>query len=173
MTVTPITLFGHPALRSNAAPVVPGDPDLPALVRDLSDTLADFRQRTTWGRAISANQIGVAKRVIVMNLGAGPRAIINPVITWRATDTFELWDDCFSLPDVLVRVRRPTSITVEFVDEHFTPQRLEHLDPSVTELLAHEIDHLDGVLMLDRATDPRLVIARTMRDIAATELPAA
>ena len=173
MTVRPILQFGHPALRVCSAAIAPGDPDLPSHIADLADTLADFRRRTTWGRGIAANQVGITKRLIVLNLGDGPQALVNPEITWQSDETYELWDDCFSLPDVLVRVRRPVSMSIRYVDAQFAPRTMERLDPAVTELLHHELDHIDGVLMVDRVIDPRLIIARAMRDQAVTALPAA
>jgi peptide deformylase len=171
MTVRPIDLFGHPALRTKSEPVSHDDTELTENIADLSDTLADFKRRTTWGRGIAANQIGITKRLIVLNLGSGPQVIINPEIVWTSDDQQEIWDDCFSLPDVLVRLRRPRSISLTYQDERFFPRAMEKLDASMTELLHHEVDHLDGVLMIDRMFDQRLIVARQMRAEADRMLP--
>lgn len=166
MPVKSILKFGHPTLRQKSTPVMVGDPQLATDIAELADSLQDFRRRTNWGRAIAANQIGIAKRLIVFNLGAGPVVLINPEIIWASGDMVEMWDDCFSLPEILVRVRRPRSISISYLDETFASQTMMHLDPSLSELLHHEIDHLNGVLMVDRSIDPSLTIAREMRSQA-------
>jgi peptide deformylase len=88
-----------------------------------------------------------------MNLGEGPFFIVNPVITVRSEETFTMWDDCMSFPDLLVRVRRNASLSLSFVDEHFQRHEWRDVDEAVAELLQHEIDHLDGVLAVDRAME--------------------
>lgn len=117
----------------------------------LAATLAAFRAAHGFGRAIAAPQIGVARRAIAVDLGAGPFLLLDPEITWRSDEHFELWDDCFSVPGRLVRVRRACSISLSFRDARFRPRRWSRLPPDLAELLQHEIDHLDGVLMTARA----------------------
>jgi peptide deformylase len=80
-----------------------------------------------------------------------PFLLINPEITWRSEETFLVWDDCLSIPDVLVRVRRNRSVSLTYLDHHFRPREWKDLPPDLSELIQHEIDHLDGVLMTDRA----------------------
>lgn len=86
--------------------------------------------------------------------------MINPVITFRSAQTFSLWDDCMSFPDLLVRVRRHTQISVEYQDETGELTRLDKLERAMSELFQHEIDHLDGVLAVHRAVDENAVIKR-------------
>lgn len=117
----------------------------------LAATLAAFRAAHGFGRAIAAPQIGLSRRAIAVDLGAGPFVLLDPAITWRSDETFELWDDCFSVPDRLVRVRRARSISLAFRDAQFRPRRWSMLPADLAELLQHEIDHLDGVLMTERA----------------------
>jgi peptide deformylase len=127
-------------------------------------TLAAFRRRHGFGRALAAPQVGIPLRLIAIDLGAGPFAVINPQIRWRSEETFELWDDCFSVPDKIVRVRRHRSISLECRDEQFRTRRWERLPPDLSELLQHEIDHLDGILMTDRAVSADAVRPATERD---------
>jgi threonine dehydratase/peptide deformylase len=141
----------HPVLHRPSAPVDPKDPALPAELARLHATLADFRRRHGFGRAMSAVQAGIPKRVIVMDLGAGPLALLNPEITWRSTETCELWDDCLSLPTSLVRVRRHRSIGLHYTDEAGRLRHWQRLPAEMAELLQHEMDHLNGVLMRERA----------------------
>lgn len=141
-------------LRRVAEPVAALDD---AVVHDaaaLAGTLSAFRRRHGYGRAIAAPQIGIARRMLALDLGAGPIVLFNPVVTWRSDETFELWDDCFSVPDRLVRVRRHASISLDYRDAQFRRRHWEKLPPELAELLQHEIDHLDGVLMTDRAVGP-------------------
>lgn len=153
-----VLLLGDPRLRIRSAEVDRCDA---SELADLANTLAAFRAKHGFGRAISAPQIGIAKRFIAVNLGAGTFFVVNPVITWRSDETFTMWDDCMSFPDLLVRVRRNESISLEYVDENGARKEWKEMDRAEAELLQHEIDHLDGVLAVDRAVDREaLVMAR-------------
>jgi peptide deformylase len=77
--------------------------------------------------------------------------MINPEVTDVGRDDFQVWDDCFSFPNLLVRVTRAYQITVSFTDLKGKPRTLP-LEGPMAELLQHEIDHLDGILALDRAS---------------------
>ena len=131
------------------------------LIRDLSDTLASFREATGYGRGIAAPQIGSLKRMIFIRMQpagfAGP--LINPEIVWASDQTMELWDDCFSFPDLMVRVERAARIRVEYADERGANQIIE-AEGDLSELLQHEIDHLDGILAVDRAISDKAFATR-------------
>lgn len=144
---------GHPILEAKCTPVLWPDTDLERELEQLTRTLLDFRRKHGFGRAIAAPQIGIAKRLIAVHFGATPFAVINPEITWRSPETFEVWDDCLSLPDIVVRVRRHRSISLRFCDEVGRVRVWHELPEASSELLQHEIDHLDGILMTDRAID--------------------
>ena len=122
--------------------------------------LAAFRSKHGFGRAIAAPQIGVEKRFIALNLGRGPFVMINPQIVERGWTTMSLWDDCMSFPSLMVKVKRAMSITVEYTDEQGAKCQWRAVEPAVAELLQHEIDHLDGVLAIDRAIDAHSIIMR-------------
>lgn len=126
----------------------------------LQATLNAFRTQHGFGRGIAAPQLGIAKRFIALNLGDGTFSMINPSITWRSAQTFTMWDDCMCFPELLVKVRRHISISVQFLDEQGEPQIWEQIPQAVAELLQHEIDHLDGVLALDLAVDDNSIISR-------------
>jgi len=131
------------------------------VVRDLSDTLAAFREATGYGRGIAAPQIGVLKRVIFIRMQPVGfcGALINPSIEWASEKSFELWDDCFSFPDLMVRVSRAAQIRVGYRDDRGLKQTLE-AEGDLSELLQHEIDHLDGVLAVQRAVSPQAFATR-------------
>ncbi|HEX2059337.1 MAG TPA: peptide deformylase [Thermoanaerobaculia bacterium] len=156
-----VLLLGDPRLRVRSAEVERAD----AQAFDaLAATLDAFRKKHGFGRAISAPQIGIAQRFIAVNLGKGTFFIVNPVITWRSDETFTMWDDCMSFPDLLVRVRRAKSLSLGYVDEHGRPHEWREMDQAVAELLQHEIDHLDGVLAVDRAIDRDSLVMRGAYD---------
>jgi peptide deformylase len=136
------------------------DPAFTSDQRRLHATLSDFRRVNGFGRAVSAPQIGVAQRFIAMNLGDGPMLLVNPDIVWTSSDTFTMWDDCMSFPSLLVRLQRYQSISVSFFDEQGQYQEWTRLNQATSELLQHEIDHLDGILAVDRALDRDSLVLR-------------
>ena len=150
-----VLLLGDPRLRVRSAEVESYDAQS---FDALAATLDEFRRAHGFGRAISAPQIGIAQRFIAVNLGSGTFFVVNPFVTWRSEETFTLWDDCMSFPDLLVRVERARSLSLEYVDEQGKRKEWRELDQAAAELLQHEIDHLDGVLAVDRALD--LVVRR-------------
>jgi len=162
MPVREILLLGNPVLYERCARVRPDEADgLRPVVRDLHDTLMDFRARRGVGRAIAAPQIGLTKRLVYMHIDA-PAVFVNPVLDEMSAETFELWDDCMSFPDLLVRVVRHRSCRITYRDldwnEH---QHVLHDD--LSELLQHECDHLDGILAVARAVGPRAFALRGER----------
>ena len=133
-----------------------------ALARDLKDTLADFRTRKGFGRGIAAPQIGSTERIIYVDFDLSG-ALINPKIIHRSRRTFVLWDDCFSFPDLLMRVRRHHSIEVSYLDLEGQTKSVRATG-ALSELLQHEIDHIDGILAIDRAIDRKHIILRSELD---------
>jgi peptide deformylase len=122
-------------------------------VDDLRDTLLDFRKKQNAGRAVAAPQIGVMKRIVFMMIDE-PVVFVNPVLDNFSDETFELWDDCMSFPDLLVKVRRFKSCTISYKDDNWNDKSME-LNGSLSELLQHEVDHLNGILAVERAIDNR------------------
>jgi peptide deformylase len=127
----------------------------------LKAALEAFRAEHGFGRGIAAPQIGIPRRFIAINFGKGTHSLLNPVINWRSSETFTLWDDCMCFPDLLVKVRRHVSISITYLDEGGEPHAWEHLGQAESELLQHELDHLDGVLATDLALDAQSIIYRS------------
>lgn len=142
----------NPMLRTVCEPVLFGDGSLIQDVLDLGATLEDFRRRIGFGRAIAAPQIGILKRLIVMNLGDGPIALINPVIMSRSDEKQTVWDDCLSVPGRLAQVERSRQISVQYTNIDGAMVNWDLLGQEDSELIEHECDHLDGVLMTDNAS---------------------
>lgn len=146
-----ILVAGDPRLRARCAPVGDGYAGLAEDVARLTEALGQVRARTGFGRALAAPQIGISRRLVAMDLGAGPFVLVDPELTWRSDEMFEVWDDCFSVPDLLVRVARHRSVSLAFRDGALAPRAWTRLPADLAELVQHELDHLDGVLMIDRA----------------------
>ena len=160
MAVKTILLLGNPQLYQKSEAVLPAEWSiLETAVADLHDTLMDFREKYHIGRAIAAPQIGVMKRIIYMNTGR-PVLFINPELLFSGEETIDIWDDCMSFPNLMVRVRRFKQCTVQYQDRQGKRQ-IMHLEGDLSELLQHEQDHLDGILAVDRAINKRSFALKT------------
>jgi peptide deformylase len=118
---------------------------------DLHNVMQEIRAKYNFGRAIAAPQLGIMKRLIYMNIDK-PVVFINPVFENLSEEMFELWDDCMSFPNLLVKVKRHKALTINYLDENWQPQSWT-MEDALSELLQHEYDHLDGVLCTMRAID--------------------
>ncbi len=149
-----LLLLGDPRLYEKCTPVTEVDwPDLPQIAADLRQVMDEVRARYRFGRGIAAPQLGYMKRVIYLDADR-PRLLVNPGITERSDEMFELWDDCMCFPHLLVRVRRHKCITVSYLDENLAQQSWA-VEDDLSELIQHEYDHLEGVLCTMRAVDEK------------------
>lgn len=163
MAVRTVLQLGDPKLREIALPVSePASTEIMGLIGDLADTLAFWRARTGYGRAIAAPQIGVNARVIFVQLpGAEPWPFINPVITARSEEKIVVWDACLSFLSIFMQVERCREVHIRYQDVRgeFSELRAGD-DRNLSELLQHEVDHLDGILAVDRIIDIRTLCTR-------------
>lgn len=149
MTIHRIRLLGDPILRTRCEPITrPSSTAVRVILDDLRETLRDWQSRFGAGRGIAAPQIGAPVRVLHLEMDK-PWSLINPEIVDIGTDDFWVWDDCFSFPNLLVRVARAYRIRIRYQDVKGTWHE-QDLEGDRAELLQHEIDHLDGVLAVDR-----------------------
>ena len=155
MAIRRIRLLGDPILRQISSPCLEPGP----ILEDLRDTLHEFQRAHGFGRGISAVQIGVPERLIYIEFESREYCLVNPAWESMSEGTFELWDDCFSFPDLLVYVVRHTSVKVGYADERGELQTLEAAG-ALSELLQHEMDHLDGRLAIDLAMDDNSLCLR-------------
>lgn len=158
-----ILLLGDRRLRTRSVEIAdPRAPEVQRVLESLAVTLDAFRRTHGFGRAISAPQIGAPLRAIAVNLGKGTFFVLNPKIVWRSDESVTMWDDCMSFPDLLVRLARSESITIEYTDEEGRRQTWTKMDVAASELLQHEIDHLDGILAVDRAIDSNSLVLKSV-----------
>jgi peptide deformylase len=177
VSVLALRLLGDPVLRKQTRPVGPDElraPETQRFVDDLIET-----KRAADGAGLAAPQVGDTRRIAVVEVTEGnPRypykppypltVLVNPRIVAHSDETIEINEGCLSVPDMRGTVERSASVDVEFEGRDGATQRL-----TVAGLTAgtfqHEIDHLDGVLFLDRVTDPRTLSTWEMFDRYARE----
>jgi len=146
VTVRTLHLLGSPVLRQQAAPVARVDDVVRQLVDDLLETM-----RAARGVGLAANQIGVARRVAVVDIGEEdppPLILINPVILERSDEQETAEEGCLSIPEIFGDVERPARVVVEALDRDGKKFRAE-AHGYKARAIQHEIDHLDGILFLD------------------------
>lgn len=163
MPIRSVLQLGDPLLREKSFSVEdPSSPEIVELVRDLADTLAHWRSTTGYGRGIAAPQLGVLRCVIFLKLpDAEPWPLINPEIIRSSEEKIIVWDACLSFLSIFMQVQRSRKITVRY--QNLTGETLEFEagdDRNLSELLQHEIDHLDGILAIDRVVDLKTICTR-------------
>ena len=156
-----IRKFGDPVLKSRASEIKSFGPELE---REAEGMIAIMRDAI--GVGLAATQLGVMHRMLVFQAGpdASPTAVANPVIEWLSDEQVIAEEGCLSLPRVAVDVERPLFARVSGFDIRGEPLEIE-ASGLEARVLQHEIDHLDGVLMLDRAPrDQRKAALRALRE---------
>ena len=148
LALAQIRQYPDPVLRLQAQEVVDFDGDLEQLVERMIRLMQDAR-----GVGLAANQVGILRRVFVIQADEEqePRALVNPVIVERSEELDEDDEGCLSMQGVVVPVERAVSIRLEAGDGQGNPVTLE-LEGLPARVAQHELDHLDGVLILDRTT---------------------
>ncbi len=149
MAVRRILIAPHPLLKMKARPVERVDDDVRRLMDDMLETM--YRAP---GIGLAAPQVGVSLRVVVVDLAkeGEPRAplrLVNPEITWRSEETVVMEEGCLSLPEQFAELARPAAVRLRYLDEAGEPRELA-ADGLLARCLQHEVDHLDGILFVDR-----------------------
>ena len=148
LALAQIRQYPDPVLRLEAQQVQDFDDDLKQLVERMARLMQDAR-----GVGLAANQVGVLRRVFVIQAedDPEPRALVNPSIVERSDESGEDDEGCLSMQGVVVSVERPVRIRLEASDEEGKPVTLE-LEGLPARVAQHELDHLDGVLIVDRTS---------------------
>lgn len=156
-----IRRYGDPVLKSRATPVDRFDDALREQVARMGALMND-----ALGVGLAAPQVGLSQRMLVYRVGhdAPLVAVVNPEIEWSSKDEETLEEGCLSIPGVHIDVDRPVHVRVRARDEHGEPRLIE-ASGLEARVLQHEIDHLNGVLILDKASrEQRKEAFRTLRD---------
>lgn len=162
MTVMPILEIPDSGLREVAAPVATIDDGVRTLIDDMFDTMYAAR-----GIGLAATQVGVHRRVVVIDLQEGedddgkpirdPKAFVNPELLWQSDETSKYNEGCLSIPEQYAEVERPARCRVKWLDRDGAVHEAE-MDGLMATCMQHEIDHLNGVLFIDH-------ISRLKRDM--------
>ena len=158
MAVENILMIGNEMLRKKSEPVDFEVDPVEQYMRDLRDTLHHVQKEKKIGRAIAGPQIGYFKKIIYMETKKKKIIMINPRITQKSRETFDVWDSCFSADVAFFgKTTRYKAITVEYMDENGKSFQ-EEFTEDLSELFQHEIDHLEGILFTDRIIDNQIVM---------------
>ena len=149
MTIRPIVLLPDPRLRLVSEPVTTIDAEIRMLVDDMLETMYDAP-----GIGLAAIQIGVPKRVVVIDLAKkeeeepAPMVFLNPEVVWKSDELATYEEGCLSIPDYFNEVERPAKVRVRYLDRDGKEQEID-ADGLLATCLQHEIDHLNGALFID------------------------
>jgi len=165
MAIRTVLTIPDPRLRLKAQPVASVDNEIQELMRDMLETLYAKE-----GVGLAAIQIGVQKRVIVLDWGREvhphPLQMANPEILWRSSDLEDFQEGCLSIPEQYGVVKRPRAIKVKYVDEHNKSQELD-LEGDLADCVQHEVEHLDGILYTDHLSPikRKLILSKAQKVI--------
>jgi peptide deformylase len=160
MTVKEVLLLGNPKLREKSSNVKKFDIEFENNLENLSDTLFYLQKDKQIGRALAAPQIGWMKMVIFYNIPERAFYMVNPKILSKSEEMIEVWDSCFCF-DVafFIEIKRHKEIEVQYLDKEGN-KKSEIFSNDLSELVQHEIDHLNGVLATDHLKDSNKIIMR-------------
>ena len=160
MAVKDILLLGNLDLRKLSLQVDFNRDNVDNIFRDLKDTLEDFHYRKGIGRAIAAPQISYLKRMIYINDGKTEIKMLNPHILQCSREKIGVWDTCFSFKaEFYVKIKRFKKIKVQYLNEN-KEEKTKKFEDSMSELIQHEIDHLNGILAVDHLEKQGNIIMR-------------
>ncbi len=162
MAIREILVVPNPVLKQVSQPVAKVDDELRALMDDMLETMYDAP-----GIGLAAIQIGVPKRVIVMDIAGpdeekAPRFFVNPEIVWSSEDTAPYEEGCLSIPDIYDEVERPARVKLKYLN-YQGEEVVEDADGLFAVCIQHEMDHLEGVLFIDH-------LSRLKRDRAVAKV---
>ena len=149
MAVRKLRINDDPILRKRSREVAAVDDRIRMLLSDMADTLHD----TPNGAALAGSQVGILKRLVVIDMGEGLIKLVNPMIT-ETSGQQECIEGCLSFPDRFGRTTRPARVTVQALNEYGETIQLPG-EGEMAKCFCHEIDHLDGILFIDKVSPNR------------------
>ncbi len=148
-----IRIYGDPVLRKKAEPVTVFNDELEAFIEQMKGDMYESE-----GIGLAAPQVGRSIRLTVIDTTSGeqePYVLINPEIIYFSEDKEDYDEGCLSVPDITVSINRPSVVTVRALNEDGSEYILDKVDGLLARAVQHEVDHLDGILFIDRATPVR------------------
>lgn len=149
MALRNIRITGDEILRKRSKEVKKITPRMLELIEDMKETMYDAN-----GVGLAAVQVGVLRRIVVIDIGDGPIVMINPVITEKSDEEYIETEGCLSVPEKQGFTRRPTWVKVRFTDPDGNEMILETKERFLSKAVCHELDHLDGILYTDKTFQP-------------------
>lgn len=143
MAIRQLRYVGDPILRKTSKKVTEINERIKILLEDMVETMYEYE-----GVGLAAPQVGVLRRVVVIDVGEGPIKLINPKIIEKEGEVIDA-EGCLSIPNRVGTVKRPEKVKVEYLDENGEKKVIEGTG-LLAKALCHEIDHLDGVLFIDK-----------------------
>jgi peptide deformylase len=160
MAIKDVLFIGNPKLRRKSEELRDFGEKLSPILTDLKDTLNNLQKTKKIGRALAAPQINHMKKVIYFNLLDKSFFMVNPNMIWKSEEKISIWDSCFCF-DVafFVQIDRHKSIKVRYRDENGN-EIFKQFEDDMSELVQHEIDHLNGILATDYLKDNKKIVMR-------------
>ncbi len=143
-----LVTYPNPILSKKCEDVAIGDTSVKDILNQMAEKLYEWN-----GAGLAAPQVGITKKLVVIDIRDEPPTLykmINPKITWKSKELVESNEGCLSIPFVRENVIRHESVTVEYLDENFQPQKITEATGFLACCLQHELDHLQGKLYIDR-----------------------
>jgi peptide deformylase len=137
-----IIKYPNPILRKKCEKVESLTPEVKKIIEDMIETM-----RKNCGVGLAAPQVGILKRIIVVETSEGPRGFVNPKIVKESKEKEAMEEGCLSFPGLFLKVKRTKEVEIETLDENGKRMKVQGLSARV---LQHEIDHLDGILFIDK-----------------------
>jgi len=160
-----IAIYGNPILRKKAEPITEFNEELREFAEEMNETM-----READGVGLAAPQVSTSRRMVVIDPTGGeaePIVFINPEITWFSEDKEDYEEGCLSVPDISLKVNRPIKVTVKALDLEGHEFTIEETGGLLARAIQHEIDHLDGILFVDRVSPlQRQLIAGKLKKLA-------
>jgi peptide deformylase len=151
MTILNVIIHPNKVLKEKALPITNIDASYKKLAEDMLETM--YKEN---GIGLAANQVGLLQRIVVIDLQENdeknPMVLINPIITNFSEELNECEEGCLSIPEMREKVKRPSEIDVEYQDLAGKKHKI-HADGLLATCIQHEIDHLDGILFIDRISN--------------------
>lgn len=147
MAIREIRTGDDPQLRKKCRSVSAVDAHVKEILKDMAETMYKAE-----GAGLAANQVGILRRLVVLDVGEGLVKLVNPEMV-SEEGTREVLEGCLSFPDVWGKVIRPEKVTVRALDENGKNFTIENAEGLLAKCLCHEIDHLDGVVFTDKVTE--------------------
>jgi len=139
-----IKKYPDPVLRKKAEEVKEITPEIKTLIEDMKETMINGD-----GAGLAAPQVGILKRIIIVDAGKGPLAFINPEIIRKSKETQVIEEGCLSFPGLFLKIKRAREVEIEAESEKGEKIRLK-ANGIFPAIFQHEVDHLDGILFIDR-----------------------